>query len=271
MWVWGGSWQNGSAVTRLLYSVCYGETGIAIVGINYLSALSNISTRIIQCKIPIQSYVTRNYPTPQVVVYDHHPIADWFRNLPHGKLFSANVYQMLLLVTGCDFHQSATVYHGQAFAVIVLFTVNPAEPINETSKIRRPKIFTYRISSSFSSFQFLLSYILSSLLRSSAVPPLDERGHLVSYILEKLSCDSFNCIRQRDQHTYLGIHLRLSGMCIWFLINIDDIWELSYVHMHKNGTRILLLAYGHQQYPLRPLNTVEIIPWQLSSSGAETK
>ena len=54
-----------------------------MVGINYFSALSNISTRIIQCKIPIQGYVTRNYPTPQVMVYNHHPTADWFRNLPH--------------------------------------------------------------------------------------------------------------------------------------------------------------------------------------------
>ena len=37
------SWQNGSAVTRLLYSVCCEEIGIAVVG-NYLSDLSNSFT-----------------------------------------------------------------------------------------------------------------------------------------------------------------------------------------------------------------------------------
>ena len=71
--------------------------------------------------------MTRNFPTPQVVVYYHHPTAVWIRNLPHGKLCSANVYEMLLLGTGCDFHQNSTIYHGQAFPVIVLFRVNPAE------------------------------------------------------------------------------------------------------------------------------------------------
>ena len=129
---------------KLLYGVCCEEIGIAIVGINYFSDLSNISTGITQWKIPKQGYVTRNYPTPQVVVYYHHPIADWFRNLPHWSWHEvyANVYELWLLSTGCDFHQSATVYHRQAFAVIVLFTVNAAEPIDETSKILRPKIFT---------------------------------------------------------------------------------------------------------------------------------
>ena len=84
-----------------------------------VSDLSNISMGIIKCKIPKHGYVTRNFPTPPVVVYYHHPTADWFKNLPHGKLCSANVYQMLLLGTGCDFHQNTTVHHGQAFAVIV--------------------------------------------------------------------------------------------------------------------------------------------------------
>ena len=124
MWLWGGSWQNGSALTKLLYSVCCAEIGIAIG--NYLSDLSNISMGIIQCKIPIQGYVARNYSPPQVVVYYHHPTADWFRNLPHWSwhVVLENVYQMLLLGTGCDFHQSTTVYHGQAVAVIV-FQLNP--------------------------------------------------------------------------------------------------------------------------------------------------
>ena len=69
---------------KLLYSVCCEEIGIAMVGINYFSALSNISTGIIQWNIPKQGYVTRNYPTPQVVVY-YHPLQQNFRNLLHGS------------------------------------------------------------------------------------------------------------------------------------------------------------------------------------------
>ena len=34
MWLWGGSQQNDSAVTKLLYSICCKEIGILIVGIN---------------------------------------------------------------------------------------------------------------------------------------------------------------------------------------------------------------------------------------------
>ena len=73
-----------------------------------VSDLSNISMGIIKCKIPKHGYVTRNYPTPPVVVYYHHPTADWSSNLTHMESYLA--YQMVLLYTGRDFHQSSTVH-----------------------------------------------------------------------------------------------------------------------------------------------------------------
>ena len=167
--------------------------------------------------------MTRNYPTPQGVVYYHHPIADWFRNLPHGGYVVQMCTKCCYSVPAVTFIKALQYTTGKHLLLLSYLQYIQLNPWMNQAKYEDQRFLLTIYVLIFHSSNFYLATFCPLTLEAPLCPPLSKEVTWCLTYFEKLPFDSFNCIRQRDQHTYLGIHLCLSGMCIWFLINIDDI------------------------------------------------